>query len=101
MTPFELLSCVFLGAAAGFAIAALARWPSVGVARALALGTIGGLVGGLIGAGWFSDGPVWGELRYHPMAAAFAVAGGCSAVVLVRLLIGHPTVNAGRPFQGR
>lgn len=100
MTPFELLSCLFLGVAAGFTLAGLARWRSVGFVRALTLGALGGLVGGLIGTGTFPEGPVWGALGYHPVAAAFAVAGGCSAVALVRLLIGYPGGRTTRPSQG-
>jgi len=35
-------------------------------------------------------------MPYHVTAAAFAVVGGCSAVALVRLLIGHPGMPADR-----
>jgi hypothetical protein len=99
MSVFELLSCVVLGVGTGFSLAGLAGWRSVGFARALALGALGGLVGGLVGVGTFPEGPVWGEMRFHPAAAAFAVAGGFSAVSLLRLLIGRPTLPDDQPFQ--
>ena len=96
MTYFELLSCLFLGVASGSTLAALARWRSVGAVRTVMLSALGGLVGGWVGAGMFPQGPVWGDMPYHVTAAAFAVVGGCSAVALVRLLIGHPGMPADR-----
>jgi hypothetical protein len=92
MTYFELLSCLFLGLGSGFMLSALARWRSVGAFRTVVLSALGGLVGGEVGAGMFPQGPVWGDMPYHVTAAAFAVVGGCSAVALVRLLIGHPGI---------
>jgi hypothetical protein len=98
MNYFELLSCLFLGVASGFTLVGLARWRSVGAFRAVALSALGGLVGGEVGVGMFPQGPVWGAMPYHVVAAAFAVMGGCSAVALVRLLISYPWTQGDRPL---
>jgi hypothetical protein len=99
MTVFELLSCLALGVAAGYSLTTLARWGSVGIPRALALSSLGGLVGGLVGASISSSGPLWGNTPYHPVAAAFAIVGGVGTVALLRFFVARAALPGRRPSR--
>ena len=86
MTPFEFLTSIVLGAVTAVWLMALLRWEGVGFTRALVLGALAGVVGGLISLA--TNGPAWGEMPYHPMTGLFAVLVGASVVVVLRLLVG-------------
>jgi hypothetical protein len=99
MTVFELSSCVVLGIVAGLVLTAFARWRSTGVQRALALGGLGGLVGGLVGASASLRGAAWDLQPYHLVVTASAIVGGLATVELLRLL-GQASLRQPRGLRG-
>lgn len=86
--PFEFLTSIVLGAVPAVCLTASFRWQGIGLSRALVLGALAGVVGGLIGLAASTNGPTWGEMPYHPMTGLFAALGGASVVALLRLLMG-------------
>jgi hypothetical protein len=101
MTLFEMLTAVCVGVVSGVILAALGRWRTLGFARILTLGAVGGAIGGLIGMASTASGPVWGEMQFHPIVALFAFFGGASAVAMLRLLMGQTSARAEAPRAGR
>src|SRR5215471_89121 len=88
MNLFQMVTIVFIGIVSGGVVAAVGGWNWIGVLRLLSLGALGGAIGGAIGNAYSVQGPIWGEMGYHPMAALFACFGRASAVAAVRLLHG-------------
>jgi uncharacterized membrane protein YeaQ/YmgE (transglycosylase-associated protein family) len=82
MTLFELSSWSLLGAVLGVLVAAF--WPTAGLTwiRALAVGAVGAVVGGLVGRTLFVPGASSGEMRV--VGPTFLIA-SIGAVVLTFL----------------
>ncbi|HUM13037.1 MAG TPA: hypothetical protein VLT82_18960 [Myxococcaceae bacterium] len=86
MATFEILTSALLGVVAAVLLAAAGRWRAVGWQRTLVGGGVGGIVGGLVAYAVFAEGPSWGDLHFHPVTLAAALAGGAGVVWLLRLL---------------
>ena len=93
MSTFELLTAVSMGLVGGVGVAAIRHWRGLGEVRLFVGGALGGIVGGLIGfAASAVEGPSWGELEFHPVVLAAALAAGAGAVALLHL-VGDATVR--------